>query len=53
MQIYFVFVADYVWIGRKDKGCADSIRAKQRRKGTADTKEMRGYNPRETTKRKC
>ena len=31
MQIYFVFAADYVGIGRKYKECADRIRAKQRR----------------------
>ena len=42
MQIYFVFAADYVWIGRKDKRCADKIRAKQRRKGNEDTRGMRG-----------
>lgn len=40
MQIYFVFAADYVGIGRKgqmiarmrDGGCADAIRARERRK---------------------
>ena len=36
MQIYFVFAADYVGIGRKDKGCVDIIHAKQRRRVEMD-----------------